>query len=426
MAADQLAVLLDRQEVAVLERDGEEIGLTYRPSLVRSAIGAPLISVSLPVREARYERAAVLPYFDGVLPEGATRDRLAARLRLDPADVFGLLREIGRDCAGALSVIPAGERDRANDDEVLWLDARELARRVADLRDHPLGDDPAAGIRISLAGVQDKMAVVARKNKIGLPRGLTPSTHILKPASIERRGARGEKLAYPALVANEAFCLELARAAGLTTPGVEIVRIAGDPALLVERYDRLSENGRLARVHQEDFCQALSVPSRLKYEQQGGPGVKDFIALIDRWSTDVVTDRDELIDRVAFNYLIGNADAHAKNFSLLHRRGGIRLAPAYDLVSTAVYPHLDPRMATSVNGMFDASGLKPVHWRKWFEQLGVSERRYARRLAELADRVDEGRAPARAWIVERGIDDPLLTAMERLLVARGKALRALR
>ncbi len=425
MAADQLAVLLDRQEVAVLERDGEEIGLTYLPTIVRSAAGAPLISVSLPVREARYERAAILPYFDGVLPEGATRERLAARLRLDPADVFGLLREIGRDCAGALSVVPAGERDRADHEDVLWLDAKELARRVADLRDRPLADDPDSGIRISLAGVQDKMAVVARGSKLGLPRGLTPSTHILKPASIERRGARGDKLAYPALVANEAFCLELARAAGLATPGVEIIRVAGDPALVVERYDRLIESGRLARVHQEDFCQALGVPSRLKYEQQGGPGVRDYIALIDRWSTDVVTDRDELIDRVGFNYLIGNADAHAKNFSLLHGRGGIRLAPAYDLVSTAAYPQLDPRMATSVNGMFDASGLKPVHWRKWFEQIGLSERRYARRLAELADRVDKSRAAARAWIIERKIDDALLTSVERLVVARAKALRAL-
>lgn len=204
-------------------------------------------------------------------------------------------------------------------------------------------------IRISLAGVQDKLAVVVNPSgRIGLPRGTTPSTHILKPASTERRGRRGDRLAYPALVANEAMCLTLARHAGIEVPELQVLNVDDEPALLIARYDRRGLDGRLVRLHQEDFCQALGIPSRQKYEADGGPGLGQALDLIRRYSSQVVEDTDAFVDRVAFNYLIGNCDAHAKNFSLLYARDGTRLSPAYDLLSTEVYDHLSRKMAMSI------------------------------------------------------------------------------
>ena len=419
-------MLLAGAEIAVLERVAEEMTLTYTDDVAKGSLGIPLISVSLLVRPERYAHKEIAPFFDGLLPEGLTRERIATRLRLDPTDTFGLLREIGRDCAGALSIVPRVKRAPAEKSDVLWLDDQELADRIAELRDRPLADDPGAGIRISLAGVQDKMAVVVERERVGLPRGLTPSTHILKPASIERRGARGEKLAFPGLVANEAYGLELAARAGIVAARASGIRVAGEPALLVERFDRSRVDGKTERLHQEDFCQALRMPPRLKYEQSGGPGVGSFLLLLESWSTDVASDRDELLDRIGFNYLIGNADAHAKNFSLLYAPKGLRLAPAYDLVSTEVYKQLDRQMATAVNGMFDPNALQPLHWRKWFGVLSVSERRYSQRLADLADRVSAAIGPARAALKGQGLEDPILGAIDAIVIGRVKKLTALR
>jgi len=424
---ERLAVLLHGGRVATLERTGgDALRLTYEAGIVDALAGRPVLSVGLPARAEPYGRDEALPFFEGLLPEGTIRERLATRLRKDPTDVFGLLREIGRDCAGAVSILPedAEAADSASDD-VEWLDDAALARHVAALSERPLADDPDENIRISLAGAQDKLVVVVRGNAIGLPRSMTPSTHVLKPPSAQRLGRRGEQLAYPDLVADEAFCMRLAMGAGLVTARTSIIRIDGEPALLVERYDRVRENGAVRRLHQEDFCQALRVPGRLKYEQEGGPGARDYVELVERWSADVATDRDGLIDRIAFNYLIGNADAHAKKFSLLYGDSGMRLAPAYDLVSTHVYPHLAVEMATAINGIFDPRALRPVQFRKWLDQLGVSDRYYGRLLAQLADRAVAALDAALGWTHEQyGGEAAALARIAELVRLRAATLRA--
>ena len=425
MAAERLWVVRATQLVASLERNEDgQIHLTYQAEWVKSRSGLPLISTSLPVRETQYSQSELLPFFEGLLPEGSTRDRLAARLRLEPDDVFGFLREIGRDCAGAYSIVPEGtDLEAARHEGVAWLNGDELAETVSELATKPLAVEPGEDIRISLAGAQDKMVVVQEGERIGLPRGTTPSTHILKPSSSARRGRRGRELAYPALVANEGFCMRLARESGITVPDVSVLDIAGDPALLISRYDRTSRNGQVERIHQEDFCQALGVPGRLKYEKDGGPDAVRFLGLLNRWSVDVANDVADLMDRIAFNYLIGNADAHAKNFSLLHR-DGVRLAPAYDLLSTYVYGHLTKDMATSINGMFDSRAIKPIHWTKEIARLDLSVGFYAGRLSRLADRVEHGLAAAAAWIEQyyqanRHIEEIIALVHDRAAVLRG-------
>jgi serine/threonine-protein kinase HipA len=425
VAAERLWVARTTELVATLERNEDgQIHLTYQADLVKSCAGLPLISTSLPVREAPYSQSELLPFFAGLLPEGSARDRLAVRLRLEPDDVFGFLREIGRDCAGAYSIVPDGtDLEAALHEGVEWLNADRLAETVSELATTPLAFEPAEDIRISLAGAQDKMAVVRDGERTGLPRGTTPSTHILKPSPSARRGRRGRDLAYPALVANEGFCMTLARESGITVPEVSVIDIAGEPALLISRYDRASKNGQVERIHQEDFCQALGVPGRLKYEKDGGPDSVRYVTLLNRWSGDVANDVPELIDRIAFNYLIGNSDAHAKNFSLLHH-DGVRLAPAYDLLSTHIYAHLTKDMATSINGMFDPRAIKPIHWRKEIAKLDLSVRLYASRLSRLADRVEGGLSATMGWVeahslANRQIEEITALVRERAAVLRG-------
>lgn len=424
---ERLWVVRDGTIVADLERDAGRLELRFRAEVVARANGAPLLSVSLPVRATPYEEKELLPFFAGLLPEGLVRERLARRFRLNFSDVFGFLRAIGRDSAGALSMVEDGTDLEAERNEAIqWLSEAELAQRVADLGTRPLADEPAAGIRISLAGVQDKMAVVIDGERIGLPRGTTPSTHILKPASVERRGNRGDKLAYPSLVANEAFCTVLAAQVNLRAASVEIRQIGGEPALLIARYDRAGTGAEVTRIHQEDFCQALGIAPDRKYEADGGPALSAYLQILRRWSVEVLADQQELMDRVAFSYLIGNADAHAKNTSLLHGREGIRLAPAYDLLSTLVYDHLPPDMAVAINGMHDGNALRAVHWKKEFSRLGLNEGLYGNRFAALAERVTGAIPSAREQLRRWGSGNGVLDGIISRVAERARLLHELR
>lgn len=425
--AERLWIVRDGTTIADVERDDGRLELRFRPEVVARSNGAALLSVSLPVRAAPYAEAELLPFLAGLLPEGLVRERLARRFRLSVSDVFGFLRAIGRDCAGALSIVEEGtDLEAERNAGIEWLSDEQLAQRVAELGTRPLADEPAAGIRISLAGVQDKMALVVDGDRIGLPRGTTPSTHILKPASVERRGGRGDKLAYPSLVANEAFCTVLAAQANLRAPSVEIRRVGGEPALLIARYDRAVTGAEVTRIHQEDLCQALGIAPDLKYEADGGPGLGACLGILRRWSVDVLTDQQEMMDRVAFNYVIGNADAHAKNTSLLHGREGIRLAPAYDLLSTLVYDHLPPGMAVAINGMYDGNALRAVHWKKEFSRLGLNESLYGNRFAALAERVTRAIPSARERLQRWGAGNGVLDGIVSRIAERARLLHDLR
>lgn len=425
--AERLWVVRDGTTIADLERDASGLTLRFRAEIVARAEGAPLLSVSLPVRAAPYAEEELLPFFAGLLPEGVVRERLARRFRLSVSDVFGFLRAIGRDSAGALSIVEEGtDLEAIRREGVMWLDDAELAERVAELGTRPLADEPAAGIRISLAGVQDKMAVVVDGERVGLPRGTTPSTHILKPASVERRGRRGDKLAYPSLVANEAFCTVLAAQSNLHVASVSIRHIEGEPALLIARYDRAGAGTNVTRIHQEDFCQALGIAPDLKYEVDGGPGLAAYLDVLRRWSVEVLADQHELLDRVAFNYVVGNADAHAKNTSLLHAHDGIRLAPAYDLLSTLVYDHLPADMSVAINGMYDGNALRAVHWKKAFRQLGLNEELYGNRSAALAERVAQSIPAARDQLQQWGVGNGVLDVVASRIAERARVLQELK
>lgn len=343
------------------------------------------LSHSLPLTKKHFNRNDCRGFFAGILPEESKREIIARNLGISAKNDFALLEQIGGECAGAVTFIPAGEKLPERDDSYRPLNRQELAEILKTLPRRPLmaGEE---GIRLSLAGAQDKIAVHILNSQISIPLGGAPSTHILKPA-IER---------FEGLVFNEALCMKLAHAVGMPTAKVEVGNAEGIDYLLVERYDRTLDvsggQSRLKREHQEDFCQALGIVSENKYQNEGGPSLKQCFELLRDTSSAPVIDLQPLLDAVIFNYLIGNHDAHGKNFSLLYRgesssKWQIRLAPFYDLLSTSYYPELSKKMAMKIGGEYVADKISLKHFEQLAEETGLAKPMVKRRVAELAETI---------------------------------------
>ncbi len=290
------------------------------------------ISLSMPLREDRYIGDPVIAVFDNLLPDNREiRRRVAARTGAGDDDVYSLLSAIGRDCAGALQFLPVGtDPGPAGNIEAEPVDDETIAEILGALETAPLGLGEDDAFRISLAGAQEKTALLYWKESWWRPRGTTPTTHILKP-QIGQRGAGDLSRS----VENEYLCMQTLKAMELPVAETRIVDFGQQRALVVDRFDRQwTRDGRLLRVPQEDCCQALSVPSALKYESDGGPGIVSILELL-KASDDPAGDQALFLKvQIAF-WLLGAADGHAKNFSLfLHPGGGFRLTPVYDVMST--------------------------------------------------------------------------------------------
>lgn len=308
--------------------------------------GTPLLSCSLPLTGRALKAGR---YFRGMLPEGQHLQAMAAAAKLPTYDTFGMLARFGRDVAGAAVIAPADPGDRPGEVHPYTLD--ELADEVGGLEDRPLAiyDDS----ELSLAGLQNKLLLVKTQDGWGRPVGGRPSTHILK---LEDRR-------YPGLVAMEAACLRLARAVDLTTVDATVQQLAGLDCLIVSRFDRAVDGDDVRRIHQEDSCQALDRDPEAnerkgKYEYGGGPSLREIAGLLDRHAVDAVAELQQLVRAVTYTALIGNADAHGKNVSVVHTEPGrVALAPLYDTVPTALWPQLPERAAMSVSGR---SGLADI------------------------------------------------------------------
>ena len=350
----------------------------------------PPISHAMPVQAEAHPHKLCQAVFGGLLLEGDGRDTLAKTLGVSANNDFGLLEEVGRDVAGAVAVLEPDEIVPTTP-AVRRVDADELDQLLRRLPQRPLAVDPSEGIRLSLAGAQPKLPIILDAAGAALPiNSAAPTTHILKP----------EPQAFPGLVDNEWFCMTLAAAAGLRVAEVrKEVSVSGLPYLVVERYDRDQAADPIRRLHQEDFCQALGVPSAFKYQAEGGPGVSDAIALIRAATAAPVIELPRFWDALAFNWLIGNCDAHGKNYSLLYDAGSPTLAPLYDLVSTVVYPDLVTRLAMSIDGATQIADVGDKAWSELAAQVGVRRdfameavRRVAAHAAAAAERVaaDQG------------------------------------
>jgi serine/threonine-protein kinase HipA len=370
-----LDVWLYGRRAGRLAQSGGKLRFAYDPDYAQGE--QPPLSRSLPLRAEPFDDASAHSFFANLLPEGHVRRHLASRLGISVENDFDLLTAVGGDCAGAVSLLPLGASpERAHDDAVRWLDEAELAQTIADLPRKPLFADPEDGIRLSLAGAQDKLPVVVLGDRIGLPEGDTPSTHIIK-APIEP---------YEGTNANEAFCLALARELAIVAAEAGVRSAGSQRFLLVERYDRRFTGERYERLHQEDFCQAVGIPPELKYENEGGPGLAACFDLLRAAASVPARDLPALLDAVTLNFLIGNHDAHGKNFSLLYDAdGSTRLAPLYDLVSTVVYPGLSRKMAMKIGGEYRPDYVRRRHIDRFAEAAGLGPAAVRRRMLFLAE-----------------------------------------
>jgi serine/threonine-protein kinase HipA len=353
--AEPLAVLIDGAPAAELRSvDGVHI-LEYDDTYRASSFATPL-STRFSLVHRPHEGPDLTNWLWGLLPENVlVLDRWAREFHASAADPMSLLSTpVGRDCAGAVQFVPASELEalRSRGGSVQWLSTDDLATIVDELRRDEsawLGTRPHHG-QFSIAGAQSKIGLRLDGDRWGLPSGMEATTHILKPG-VEDVGG-GKRLADQAL--NEHLCMQAMRRLGIRTARSEIMPIGSGNAIVVERYDRVVRNGRIVRVHQEDLCQATGVLPTGKYESDGGPGITRIADVL----YDTIAPRREaraaamcFAEALAFNWLIGGTDAHAKNYSLLLSGAQVRLAPMYDVASSLPYWHAKRiRMAMKLDG----------------------------------------------------------------------------
>ncbi len=366
--ASLLNVFLHDRLVGVLRRkDNGNLQFRYDEAYLEA--NGPALSINMPLGAGAFRHRDCLAFFGNLLPEEDVRAQVSLTTGISASNDYRLLERFGGDVAGAVTLLPPKETTppTAEPDELEILSAEKLDEVLVQLPERPLAADEKGEVRLSLAGAQSKLPVVKVGDSFALPHGsASPTTHILKP----------EPKRFPGLVANEFFCMRLAGEVGLQAAAVERAEtISGLPYLIVTRYDRDLTRGPIRRLHQEDLCQALGRLQMEKYQQDGGPSVLEALTLIDDSSTAPARDRPRLWLALVFNILIGNCDAHGKNYSLLYDSRAPSLAPLYDLVSTAAYgDRLTTRLAMSIDGATHLEKVTSDAWKRLAEEVGFPAR----------------------------------------------------
>ena len=334
------------------------------------------ISLSLPCRKEKYPPGISTAFFENLLPESSARSILAYNHRFDKKDTFAFLEHFGQDCAGALSIIPEQEEPdfapgRYENIDSALIDA--LDKIQANPQNHQLYPE-MKNARLSIAGAQDKLPVFIGTGHFYLPLNSgSATTHIIKPVSPY----------FPDIQRNEAFCMDLAQCAGLKVPQSQLMKIGGHELFAIERYDRKKAGGNIVRVHQEDFCQAMGMPPNRKYQEKGGPGFFQCRKLVDEYLSDKGFEtRFNMVSIAAFNYLIGNHDAHGKNYSIIHD-DTVRLAPFYDLVSTQIYPNLETKFAMAIGQTYRHDRIKAHSFEAFAKDMKIRPGK----LAQIIDQI---------------------------------------
>jgi len=430
----QLSVWLFGHHAGNLAQVDGRLGFSYAPEWLIRTDALPL-SQSLPLQPEPFDDRATRPFFAGLLPEGGKRKLVAQALHVSRQNDFGLLDGIGGECVGAVTLLESGQTPLVGDtsdtggieNAVRWLTRADLVAVLDDMPRRPMlaGEQD---MRLSLAGAQDKLPVVVRLEsgmvQIGLPKFGSPSTHILKPAIPGIDGS----------VFNEGFCMALARALKLDVANTAIHRIEDGPNarefLLVERYDRqrasADPRGRWQRLHQEDFCQALGVPPETKYQNEGGPDLTQAFDLVRRATRPSALSTLRLLDFVIFNALVGNHDAHSKNFSLLYRpRDAVNgasmtatLAPMYDVSSTAVYPQLTDKMAMKIGSKCKFSEIQARHWAQFATDAQLSPAQVKKRILDIAKRLPNLARATQTTLDVQGTGHPIIGQIITLIDQR--------
>ena len=394
---DRLNVYLNGTLVGVLDWDSrlDVFSFRYLPDYLFRQ-GAVAISKSLPLRDEAFDALSSRTFFENLLPPEVVRRKLEKILHHDWRNTFAFLKELGGDCAGAISLCPEDVETGSGDDVVRELSEDEADEILRALPERPLLQGLVEGYRISVAGAQDKLVARFRAGNLALPLYGAASTHIVKPEMSICRGS----------VENECFCQRLAARLGIAAASASILDVKSRPYYVSERYDRETDGGSVRRILQEDFCQAMRVPAEEKYESDGGPSaVRCFRFLRDAGFG--FAGLAGFVDMLVFNFIVGNADAHAKNFSILYRGGMAALAPLYDVLSTVVYPNLTTRMAMSIGGVGEFDDVDAAAFDRFAEKCDINPKFVRERIGRLADGLARTLDDVAAELADSGHPSPL-------------------
>lgn len=318
------------------------------------------LSPELPLCDLLFEGDQVESFFENLLPEGDVLDFISQVEHISSGNIFGLLERFGGDIAGAFSILPE-QVEPADEPHYLPVTKEKIKQWFIQTKGLPLnikGEQP----RMSLSGAQDKMTVfISANGAIFIPLGSAPSTHIIKPTVSHR-------LDIPHTAINEVLIMRLAKEIKLN-----VAETRYDPdlyAAVISRYDReIDKQGITRRLHQNDLCQTLGIPSSKKYEAEGGPSIVDCFSAVLKNSSQPAKDKKRLIEWVVFNVLVGNMDSHAKNLSLMTVNNKNELTPFYDMVCTLVYPNLSKKFAFKIGGENRPDWIMRRHWERFANDI---------------------------------------------------------
>lgn len=403
---------------------GGRLTLDYEAGWRKSAEGHSL-SVSMPLAAMTHPQKTVLPYLWNLLPENPNvLQRWAQQFHVSAANPFKLLGHVGEDVPGAAQFVTPDrveEIQKASKPTVDWMTLDDLAERLRQLRaDVTAVRRPGDVGKMSLPGAQAKTAFYydSRADRWGVPGGRTPTTHIIKPCMPGFAG----------LVENEHLCMEIAASLGMPVARSYVLAL-DHTYIVVERYDRLPPapgSSFVRRIHQEDACQALGLMPGMKYQEDGGPGIAQIVALIRRVSSAPQVDVDRFLQANMFNWLIGGPDAHAKNYSFLIAAGDeVRLAPLYDLSSQLPYPDLiGQRVAMKIGDHYDIARIGFTDWRKLARACEIDEGRMFDMLDDMARVLPDHVSAARERAIVNGLSKNAVVPLARQLAAHARERRA--
>jgi serine/threonine-protein kinase HipA len=388
------------------------IGFRYDPQWITQNGFA--VSHSLPPGSDDFtpEDGVAHRFFANLLPEGGVREQIVRDLKISNTD-FNLLRAIGGECAGALSVLSVEQQPSTHYayHPITDLELDNLVARRGQMYTWPTKERP----RLSLAGAQDKCPILVRDGNYLLPQQESPSSHILK----------FELADYRHLPAYEAFTTQLARAVGLPVVNIRLQSIGQTYYALIERYDRLwNDGGDAQRLHQEDFCQALGYGHERKYQEDGGPSFAQCYRLVQDVSSDPANDLQLLLRWQIFNVLAGNSDGHAKNLSLLYLANGeIRLTPFYDLVCTRAIERIDYHLAFGVGAERNPSMVTGKHWETLALQCDLRPQFLLNQVNEVATRLLDNLATTKTAFESHYGAYPALQRIEQVVAKQCRRTR---
>lgn len=363
------------------------------------------ISIGLPKEEKTFDSVHTRIFFEGLLPEGFTRRCVAEWMHIAEGDYLSILAGLGRECLGAIKIVD--ETEKAVEPEYRELSAEEVYALASE------GATESAELvtksHLSLTGASGKVGLYydAKREKWYLPIGEASSTHIVKQSHVRLKK----------IVANEQLCLLTAKYLGIDIPESFIITTDGNEENVLfatKRYDRkfVSDNRMLSgmavphRLHQEDFSQALGIAAANKYEKNEEGYMKMLFDVIRSYSSEPLTDALRLWDICVFNYLIGNTDNHIKNLSLLYSEDlkSIRLAPAYDIVSTMIYESSTENMALSVDGIYNINEITRESFENATVQIGLGTKMAMKRFDAMVSGFSDAINQAKAELKQQGFE----------------------